>query len=68
MIVPTVGAMRRRGGATAGNGAQVAFFRTGRVGAAVFCLLVMQCTDGAYGLRICMQGRCGHTFESCGTG
>ena len=47
MVVITVGAVVRGGGAAVGNRAEVALYGTGGVGAPVLHLLVMEGADGA---------------------
>ena len=58
MVVPTVGAVGRGGGAAAGHGAEVALFGSGVVGAAMFRLFVMEGADGADWMVV-LADRCG---------
>ena len=52
MVVPTVGTVGRGGGATIGNGAEVALFGAGGIGTAVFCCSVVKGADGADGMVV----------------
>ena len=52
MVVPTVGTVGRRGGATIGNGAEVALLGAGGIGTAVLCFSVVKGADGADGMVV----------------
>ena len=52
MVIPTVGAMGRGGGAAVGDGAEVALFGAGGVGAAVFRFSVVESADRADGVVV----------------
>ena len=52
VVVPTVGAVRRGGGVTVGDGAEVNLLRASGVGAAVFRFPVVESADGADGVIV----------------